>query len=152
MARPPAATWKDAPSSTELAALVRCEAEFAWERNTGRTRPSGTRAMRRRLGIAVHARAQEQMEAFHNSPPPPGLPAPDRAPSAAPPPARPSTSGPQAGPQARTASTPDPGVPPRPTADDLPPLPKLAPPASLFVGARPSLARRALEWASAWFR
>lgn len=68
MARRPPATWKPIPSAGDLAALVKCEAEFAWERNTGRVPVAGRRAARSRVGQAVHARTQAEMEAFHNAP------------------------------------------------------------------------------------
>lgn len=68
MTRRRPATWKDIPSSSELAALVRCEAEFVWERNTGQTAaPGSNRELRSRMGEQVHARTQKDMERFHNA-------------------------------------------------------------------------------------
>ncbi len=73
------ARWSDAPNASDLAALVRCEAEAVWERNTGVTNQSGTRAMRSRTGETVHARAQAEMEAFHNSRPRRAAPRPPQS-------------------------------------------------------------------------
>ena len=83
------ARWSDAPNASDLAALVRCEAEAVWERNTGVTNQSGTRALRSRTGMAVHARAQAEMEAFHNSRPRRAAPLPLRSGGSTPAPAVP---------------------------------------------------------------
>lgn len=66
-----ARTWQDIPSAGDLAGLVRCEAELVWECNTGHIRPSPHRELRSRTGQGVHARTQQEMEAFHNGAPRP---------------------------------------------------------------------------------
>lgn len=60
------AQWKDIPASSELAALVRCEAEFVWERNTGRIGADPVRQARAKIGEAVHRQSQLDMERHHN--------------------------------------------------------------------------------------
>lgn len=140
MPRPPAAEWSDAPSSTELAALVRCEGEFAWERNTGRTRASGSRSRRRRVGVAVHARTQEQMEAFHNSAPPSRPSNPDRTGRVA---RAPAPIGSREQLHAAAAAL---------MAHPLPPLPKLDPPTPLCPAPARSQPRGLLDWLIELFR
>lgn len=56
------------PSSSDLGALVKCEVEFCFERDTGQERNDiETRAASER-GKREHDRAQVRMEAFHNRP------------------------------------------------------------------------------------
>lgn len=66
--------WGEMPSSSDLARLVLCEAEFVYERQTGRTRTDRkTRAASDR-GVAEHLRAQVAMETHHNRPRPRQVP------------------------------------------------------------------------------
>lgn len=77
-------TWGDMPSSSDLAALVKCEVEFVHERTTGVERRDAETVAKSRAGQREHDRAQARMEAFHNRPRPsggnasPGTSAPDR--------------------------------------------------------------------------
>ena len=62
--------WSEMPSSGDLAALVKCEAEFVWRRNTGETRVDAGMQAASVRGEIEHKQAQVAMEAFHNRPRP----------------------------------------------------------------------------------
>lgn len=111
------AQWKDVPSSGDLAGLVRCEAEFVWERNTqvmGATRERQAKAVR---GERAHLQTQLDMERHHNRPRPAAARAPAAASVRGPAPvgaARPAPP-PEIRPPPAVASAPPPGPPPAPT-------------------------------------
>lgn len=58
--------WPEAPSSSDLAALVRCEREFVAVQTEGEVRTQ-VRDARAREGEAEHARTERSMLAFHNT-------------------------------------------------------------------------------------
>ena len=74
-------TREPMPSSSDLASLVLCETKALHEQR------GGTRCMDRQSrqavddGLRGHARAQQQMEAFHNRPRQPAMPAADFGPA-----------------------------------------------------------------------
>lgn len=133
MTRRRAATWKDIPSSSELAALVRCEAEFVWERNTGRSgAPGNSRELRSRMGQQVHLKTQQDMERFHNAGRRRAVPAPDTRPAApapAPPPLDPILS------RGHTAAQVPGGRPSEPRPSTPPRLPRPASDRRCFVAS-----------------
>lgn len=61
--------WPEAPSSSDLAALVRCEREFVAVRTEGEVRTEHREA-RARAGQAEHARVERVMLAHHDRPAP----------------------------------------------------------------------------------
>lgn len=61
------AGWSQVPSSSELAALVRCERELVLTREYGERSSASRRAASER-GMVFHAQAQEEMERHHNAP------------------------------------------------------------------------------------
>lgn len=63
------AQWKDIPSSSELAALTRCEAEFVWERNVQTVSASPERLRKAARGERAHLQTQMEMERHHNARP-----------------------------------------------------------------------------------
>lgn len=68
-------TWGEMPSSSDLAALVKCEVEFVHERTTGQERRDAETVAKSRAGQRAHDQAQVRMETFHNRPRPSGGPA-----------------------------------------------------------------------------
>lgn len=61
--------WPEAPSSSDLAALVRCEREFVVQRTEGEVRTQ-VRAAKAEAGRVEHARVERVMLAHHNQPAP----------------------------------------------------------------------------------